>query len=746
MVDVYKKPKNMYLGLYYGKEYYSRRRNNNYYRNSNKYRGYNYNYKLHNYKKWNCYKLQDEEEHKQQGVLLVDIQKETKKSVVEKEEIKEVLKNEMNKESMKKDLDKGENSKNAEKKNEHNKHRDSTIKTECKKRKAEKGNEKDEMEGREKKKEMNRKKCIIKILKRPIEVAKNDEGKEKFSAIESKNVLEGNHKTGEKKRKKKGTEKGNEKGEGKREENTKQSDIEKKNKTKKSDKNITKAKKVKEAFKFTSTQELFNLLLRDVKNHSVDEEEKKITTNNDTAAATPTDSSKLENENDIQRKIIKKGKTNSNKKSTGCANASESEKYNNFHGNSDHVQNHREGDISIGGNDQGKSTNKNKEHKSNSTRKNDKNIVAEDECTSGNNMKSVTISVTNNISLNTSDKHCTNQTKKKGLHNNNNIKENCIILKNKRIVSSTSKYHNIMNIGSNTSRGRKLLKIIKNAENGKCHYAGRKTLMEGSSSRNIPKVYDSIDYNLKYATSKYPNFTTSANLLNHVYKEELCKYNSLKNDDTRKAIKKDEEEGFFAIPIYMRSPKPEQIPIPAYLSEIVNNKEEAKDSSDHTNDNSSGNTSGDSSKTIKTKETKAHDKKTISHTRNAKEVGNENIRKENDKGSNFTNRNVEKKKKKKNIFLNKSCISFNADQNNNGKQNYDWLNAENVKNNKFYNIHSSYMKPSNYNGCNVYRSTKSFKVNKYFYNRNYKVKAYLSDNNQRGKNFNPLKELKIAVY
>ncbi|ANQ06811.1 Uncharacterized protein PCOAH_00012200 [Plasmodium coatneyi] len=705
MVDLYKKPKNMSIGMYYGKDYMGRRRNYNYYGYSNKYGGYNYYNKLYNYRKGNYYEAQQGEKQQEEEVPVSDPPKEA----------------------------------------------NCTDKTEGKKRKAEKETEKDEVGSRDKKKETSRKKCIIKILKRPTEGMSNEEGKGKIPVEGEKGAKEEAEKKEllkeEQKKKKKEKAKENER------EGAKDC-VEKKSKKKKDgERTTTKTKKVKDGFKFTSTQELFNLLLKDVKNDDEDDEmakqteKKKDTTTNGDTAKGPSEGIKMESENENAKKITKRSiipdlakkgeRSTSGVKDTQPGRNDEEERIDKE-------------------NEQGKSIKGMEGNIISDVPKSDKINEAQEKCP--------------NAAGRSGDAQTGKTTVTSG-----NVKESAITLKGKKnMTSGCNKYNNQINVGSNISRGRKIKKIIKNVENGRYYYTGsRKDLAIGGFVAG---------HYVKYATSKYPNFTTSCNFLSHSSKMELCKNNSLnsrmmsnlnggmgagqRNDESKRAGKKGEEESFFAVPIYMRSPKPEQIPIPAYLSEGVdevvtqNRVPEVQ-----------GSVQADVKAAIEAAAEVHPEVHPEVHTEVPPEAANVQGRKSPIKGQyqnvkgvatpngnalnkdsqnalNFAKKNVEKKKKNK-TFLNKNYMPYTQEQNYANKYNYDFMNTGNVKNNKVYNmhwLHPSHVKTTNYNGCNLHGNGKNLKMEKYFHNKRYKVKAYLSDNNQRSKNLNPLKEVKIAVY
>ncbi|KJP89074.1 hypothetical protein AK88_01160 [Plasmodium fragile] len=698
MVDLYKKPKNISIGMYYTKDYIGRRRSNNYYYGySHKYGGYyNYYNKLHNHKKGYYYESQQGETHKEK------LKEENGDIVPVSDPPKDA---------------------------------NGSDKTESKNRKAEKETEKDdEVAGRDKKKETSRKKCVIKILKRPTEAVSKEEGKRKSLMGGEKGSLEETQK-----KKKKEKEKTKENGS----EDAKEC-VEQKSKKKKKEREGTstrKSKKVKDGFKFTSTQELFNLLLKDVKNNSPDEEEEEDDYDEDEMA---------------KQAGEKKG-------ATSAAGLKDTHP-----GRNDHVaeqNNYGEDKITNKNEQQGKSIiikGKEGNHSSDVPKMSDKIIEAKDKGT--------------NECRKNSAAQMTKATEGGGVSANG--KESIITLKGKKgVTGGSNKYNYQINIGSNISRGRKIKKIIKNFENGKYYYTGsRKDLAAGAANG-----FGGAGYYLKYATSKYPNFTTSCSFLSHSSKMGLCKHKSLnsrlvnnlsggaggggamgagqRNEEGRRSGKKEEEEGFFAVPIYMRSPKPEQIPIPVYLSEVNDQagvRVAAIEATPETADakaNIKESVNVDGKETADAANVQSRKTKSKGQSQNVKTAPNGNVHniKDSQNVANFTKKNVEKKKNKNKSFVSKNYMAFNQEQNHSNKHGYDFVNTGNVKNSKVYNVHalhSSYVKAANYNnGCNVHGTGKNLRMEKYFHNKKYyKVKAYLSDNNHRSKNLNPLKEVKIAVY
>ncbi|SOV21153.1 conserved Plasmodium protein, unknown function [Plasmodium sp. DRC-Itaito] len=348
-----------------------------------------------------------------------------------------------------------------------------------------------------------------------------------------------------------------------------------------------------------------------------------------------------------------------------------------------------------------------------------------------------------------------------------------------------------------------------------------------------------------------PGMVSPPNVINYNSKADVSNNNKTIN------IKKEEEAGQFVIPLYMRSPKPEQIPIPLYFSEGENMILPKEDLSldekklmkvavnNEMNDNMMGYSNGticnnnnmnninmnninmnnnnmnninmnnmnnnsmnnmvtmnplssfsynlnDTNNNLlndplnnhvrmfKEKLANAQYVKTKNYTRNLKEYLYMNMPK--DKNP------LNYSKKKKKTFLNRNYVTFNAEVNNHGKMmgvNHDMAksadrnnmksvngsiynnnmnNMNNVNNvNNVNNInHSSsnnnnisngmhsfhMMKASYYNGCNLNKGGRYFKVDKYFYSRKYKVRTHYGDNNGHHKyrHFQFLKDIKIAVY
>ncbi|SOV84358.1 conserved Plasmodium protein, unknown function [Plasmodium sp.] len=166
--------------------------------------------------------------------------------------------------------------------------------------------------------------------------------------------------------------------------------------------------------------------------------------------------------------------------------------------------------------------------------------------------------------------------------------------------------------------------------------------------------------------------------------------------------------------------------------------------------------------------------KTKNYTRNLKEYLYMNMPK--DKNP------LNYSKKKKKTFLNRNYVTFNVEVNNHNKLmgvNHEMLkstdrnnmksvngsiyNNNNMNNNINNNInnnnnsnnnisngmHSFHtMKASYYNGCNLNKGGRYFKVDKYFYSRKYKVRTHFGDNtgHHKYKHFQFLKDIKIAVY
>ncbi|SBS82992.1 conserved Plasmodium protein, unknown function [Plasmodium ovale curtisi] len=685
MVNAYKESKKMSIGMYYSKDYFSRRWNDCY--TYNKYKGYNYYYKLHNHGKMVGSEVQDGQKgrEKEKG------EERDGKRNVEKEE--------------------GHNKKIVYVKNNGDNSR--RMSKGCK--------EKENVEAKEKKTELDKKKCIIKILKRPTVVAKNETNV-------SKPVGGGNTNNGSTNVEK---EKHNSFMNGELKKDVEDAKKEKSGKKKAASKFLTKEKKNKDGFKFTSTQELFNLLLKDVKeDNTASNEEETLLTRSDMMDSTKKRSNQSKTE--LNNKVVRmktetkndeeEGEKKNKKKKITKEGVDSRRKYDG---------NNAIGICMIGEKDDGvKKANGNGEGRQGA--ETDKVIA----------LRGSRAPMVSSNSGNNGGGKCYTQKK----------------AENNSVVN-----------------GKKILKLLKGMESNKC-YATKKAV--GGGENNY----------VKFSSSNYPSSVSNSSLPKHVSKVDLCKSSSLKNGDLKK-IKKEEEEGLFVIPLYMRSPKPEQIPIPVYLSEDVlkrvenveggesasgsNGREEKLGGSfPETNvhvfldrDNSVGMIGGEGEGSggmapVENSPSKMHkDKATMSQIGKAKNYGKivrdtvnlnlVNSSKEKEIGLNFAKRNAEKKKKKTYLSKKYQHISFNLEHNN-LKLNYDVLDLGNVKSsNRGYNVHSTspYGKTSNYNyGCNLHKSGKNFKVDKYFYNRKYKLKtAYLSDG-QRSKNFYLLKNVKIAAY
>ncbi|SBT32378.1 conserved Plasmodium protein, unknown function [Plasmodium ovale wallikeri] len=685
MVNAYRKSKKMSIGMYYSKDYLSRRRNDCY--TYNKYKGYNYYYKLHNHGKMVGSEVQDGQKGR------------------EKEKGEE----------------RGDGKRNVEKEEGHNKKIVYVKNGDNNNRRMSKGcKEKENVETKEKKKELEKKKCIIKILKRPTVVAKNETNI-------SKSVGDGNTNNGNTNVEK---EKHNNFMNGELKKDVEDAKKEKSGKKKAASKILTKEKKNKDGFKFTSTQELFNLLLKDVKeDNTASNEEETLLTRSDMVDSTKKRSNQSKTE--LNNKVVRMKTETKNDEEEG-------EKKN-------------------------KKKKITKEGVDNKRRYDGNNAIGS--CMIGEKDDSV------------KKANGSGEGQQGGA-----VIDKVIALRGKAAMTSSSSgngggkcYTQKKVENDSVVNGKKILKLLKGMESNKC-YATKKAV--GGGENNY----------VKFSSSNYPSSVANSSLPKHASKVDLCKSSSLKNGDLKK-IKKEEEEGLFVIPLYMRSPKPEQIPIPVYLSEDVlkrvenveggesasgsNGREEKNGGSfPETNVNvfldrenagtiGGGGGGGGGMAPVEISPSKMHkDKATMSQIGKAKNYGKivrdavnlnqVNNGKEKEIGLNFAKRNAEKKKKK--TYLNKKYqhISFNLEHNN-LKLNYDVLDLGNVKssNKKGYNVHSTspYGKTSNYNyGCNLHKSGKNFKVDKYFYNRKYKVKtAYLSDG-QRSKNFYLLKNVKIAAY
>ncbi|SBT75025.1 conserved Plasmodium protein, unknown function [Plasmodium malariae] len=780
MVNAYKRPKKVTIGgMYYSKEYFSRRRN--YYYGYNKYKNYSYYYKLQNYKKMNNYEEQEEKEK------------------------------EKNYKDLNNNLPKGVG-----------------------RRKHKMQNEMGMAEVKGKKRGYSRKKkCIIKILKRPTDGMTNEERAQKLVGT---NGRSGSNITKEKNQNKK-EEEITENSIDKDSNDVERKDVkkEKKSKKQKLETSLTKIKKSKEVFKFTSTQELFNLLLKDVKDSAEEETVGKNKKNNKSSSGSDShnkiisngpsmEHNEIKNKKESAKKMEKKkSKSNCIKKTSiikieakGEGKEQEDERKKNkknilkIHAD---VMRKNEVDIFT--------------QRSDHILKECVNSYSRGSCSSSNNKRSGSInsggSSKNNISSNSSSSNNNNNNNNsfvdwknnlseismvdkfynariKGSNNNsgyyyNSCEDNCILLKSKNNSSNnSSKYYNTKNVENGTISEKKLMKVMKNVD-GNNKYCTNKKAVEVAGVGGVGALVGGKDSNyLKFSSSKYACSSTNANLLlSHSQKLELLKNNSLKNEELKK-LKKEEEEGFFAIPLYMRSPKPEQIPIPVYLSEDVMNNAGSKEieifsngrddqveggnkniiNDNGINNNSFGNSaSGNSVGIMKTIGESFSNNKTYKDKTTARNSSNNNNSNGNTPivkaSKNYTKnvndfknmhslsisqwidakKNLEKKKKK--TFLNRNynnVMLFNMEPNK-SKQNHDPLNIGSMKTNKLYNnnnVHSSYMtKTSNYNGCNLHKYVKNSKVEKYFYNKKYKVKTYFKENH-RNKNFYPLKDVKIAAY
>ncbi|CRG93214.1 conserved Plasmodium protein, unknown function [Plasmodium gallinaceum] len=586
IVNNYKKPKRVCFSVYYNKGFFYGKRYN--YNGYNRYKNYYNYYKLQNYKKNNHYELYNKrkETFRKTGLLKGNF----KKSKLE-----------------------------IENKN---------------------------IETQEKKKGMNKKKCIIKILKRPTEIMKNEET--------INNVCDE-----------------------KKEENKETKEKKKKNKKTKTEKS-TSVKKSKEGFKFSSTQELFNLLLKDVKENSIEEI---ISSNKEI------EDKEIENQREYTNKRNKNIKIDNTKKANIINELKVIEEKNNIKDNYEIKKDIRENNFT---------SDNEKFFLEYINNENDNNNNNEENTT-----KNFYISVIKNI--------------------NKRYENDSLLLNDK---SNKNNFPNNINLENNSNKS---VKMIKNSE--KNYYN---------------KIHDNY---LKPVPSKSLYSLSYPNLLNHTSKEELCKNNSLKYEETKKS-KKEEDANLFVIPLYMRSPKPEQIPIPIYLSEDGDknaSKEEInlkdKEKNDKNKSNIDINVRENISNVYKDKITNTYNGKTRNCTRNLKEIPYVNMNKEN---SLNIPKNITEKKKKK-TYLNRNFVTFNLEQK--SKLNYDSMNfnmGNMKKNNQLYNSHS-YMKTSGYNGYNQNKNGKNFKVDKFFYNKKYKVKTNFNDN-QKNKNFHFLKDVKIAVY
>ncbi|SCM02931.1 conserved Plasmodium protein, unknown function [Plasmodium chabaudi chabaudi] len=309
----------------------------------------------------------------------------------------------------------------------------------------------------------------------------------------------------------------------------------------------------------------------------------------------------------------------------------------------------------------------------------------------------------------------------------------------------------------------------------------------------------------KMSSAKYPSYAMNSQLLTNIPKEELCKTLSLKHESFNKA-KKEDDESLFVIPLYMRSPKPEQIPIPSIFSadgssiatDIYNGSDgfpsNCVSSLDNINGYFIGNnsiefpmTSQQSSEAYystpsligfnnsifsKASTEKSNSKvinvtKTSSNSNTKSEISNSNKLKTKKYGKNLkssipnenastltgiaNNENSLNASKKNKTYLNKKYnVTSSLDQNK-LRLKYDTLNIGNVKPRKLHNNeYYAYIKTSNYtNGSHAYNKTsKNFKVDKHFNNRKYNFKStYFNDPTaQRNKNLNSFKNVKIEAY
>ncbi|KEG00762.1 conserved Plasmodium protein, unknown function [Plasmodium vinckei vinckei] len=310
----------------------------------------------------------------------------------------------------------------------------------------------------------------------------------------------------------------------------------------------------------------------------------------------------------------------------------------------------------------------------------------------------------------------------------------------------------------------------------------------------------------KTTSAKYPSYAMNSHLLNNIPKEELCKTLSLKHESFKKG-KKEDDESLFVIPLYMRSPKPEQIPIPSLFSadgssiatDMYNGSDGFPSNCVSSLDNINGYLIGSNSiefpmnnqqnpeayystpsligfnNSIFSKtSTEKNNSKVINVTKNG---SNSNIKSEvsnsnklqtkkygkslkssiaNEKTSTLmgvaNNVNSLNASKKNKTYLNKKYnITSSLDQNK-LRLKYDTLNIGNVKPRKLHNNeHYAYIKTSNYmNGTHAYNKTsRNFKVDKHFNNRkyNFKTATYFNDTAaQRNKNLNSFKNVKIEAY
>ncbi|CXI27069.1 conserved Plasmodium protein, unknown function [Plasmodium berghei] len=665
-IDTYKKSKKLSLGMHYNKDNFNRRRGNSY--GYNRYRSYNY-YKLPNYQKSQNREMKSEtndrdtnESKKVNSVIDTNLQCNTSN----------------NSNSMRKTkIGKSEGNKNEE-------------------------------TGEETKDE-NKKINVVKILKRPADNVHNDIEHKSLKLVIKNNL---NNKIGElEENEKNNNDNGSNNGKNDNNEGIDEKKKEKKCKKNLASKNLSKIKD-KDIFNFTSTQELFNLLLQNVKENDDDNK------NNAQQIASPNNENNFAKQKNVE--IMDKEKESATKKSK-----------------------------------------KNKSHN---------------------------IKIANtNITEPKNSKYQVDAKNKNDLNGQMQTNNNCIL--------------GGQADGNSAMEKRVTFQLVDDLS-----LATEKDIDVGSID-NINKMNGMMgNVYSKISSAKYPSYVMNSHLLNNIPKEELCKTLSLKHESF-KQLKKEDDESLFVIPLYMRSPKPEQIPIPSLFS--ANNSNLAADvyhgnegfpsncvsSLDNINEYLIGSNSikfsmnnqenseeyystptligFNNSIFSKTSTEKCNSKvvnvpKNGSNNNNIKsEVSNSNKLKTKKYGKNFKNSitnespntlvgvandetglNVSKKNK---TYLNKKYISSNLDPNK-LRLKYDTLNIGNVKPRKLHNNeYYAYIKTTNYmNSSHAYNKTsKNFKFDKYFNNRKYNFKAtYVNDSAaaQRNKNFNSFKNVKIEAY
>ncbi|CAD2089372.1 conserved Plasmodium protein, unknown function [Plasmodium vinckei lentum] len=646
-IDTYKKSKKLSLGTHYNKDNFSRRRGNSY--GYNRYRNYNY-YKLSNYQKTQNYEMTSEtndrdtsESKKVNNVIDTNLQFNTSN----------------NNNSMRK---------TKIGKSEGNKIEENTEET----------------------KDANKKINVIKILKRPAENVQDGIEPKSLKLLGKTNL---NTKIGEV--------------EENDDNNNNSEGTDERKKEKKSKKNLANSKNLskiqdnKDIFNFTSTQELFNLLLQNVKETDDDNQ-----SNAQQIASLNTEITDKEKE--LAMKKSKKNKLHNTKIAT--TNIVETKN------NKDLIDAKKKNDLS------------------GLTQINNNTILEGQTDGTGAIEKRVTFQLVDDLPL---------------------------------------KEEKAMDIG-----------MIENLNK-----------MNGM----MRNVYS------KTSSAKYPSYAMNSHLLNNIPKEELCKTLSLRHESFKKG-KKEDDESLFVIPLYMRSPKPEQIPIPSLFSADgssiatdiyngsdgfpsncvssldningyligsnsiefpMNNQQSpeayystpsligfnnsifSKTSTEKNNSKVTNVTKNGSNSNIKSEISNSNKLKTKKYGKSLKSsIANENASTLMGVANNVNSLNASKKNK---TYLNKKYnITSSLDQNK-LRLKYDTLNIGNVKPRKLHNNeHYAYIKTSNYmNGSHAYNKTsRNFKVDKHFNNRKYNFKStYFNDPTaQRNKNLNYFKNVKIEAY